>query len=438
MPDGSVSSDKPVKDKKIIIIIIVALIIIISLGIVFYLKSSNHANKNETNINETTEPIVGNYEYKIYYKDSSYYDENNYYYKNNPNENWNGPIKIGTDSKNVSMLDYTFDKYILYHDSDAMKIYNVQEKKSIVLNDKYMRYDEISYELVYASDKKELLGYMVKKGYDSIKGFYSLKQNKMLYKDTYSDMILVDDKYLSGLVSEAKKDKAGYRYDHYVRVDLLSTSEEKIVKSEKCSSNDENEDMLFSKSNNFYVLLEGMESGQHYKKIYDENLNEILSFSTKVYYYNFSIGKDKNIYVMDKNIVNVYDKTGKLIKKIDSYDTVYRVFDKYIVAKKDSTLIVTTKDGEDKEISTLNGKKVYFSNSYLYENDMQEEIIIEVIDTSVSKKTVFDNYKNDKDTIDRMEKYEEYTDCNYGYQYIYDLKTKNVSKKYNQICLGMQ
>ena len=69
---------------------------------------------------------------------------------------------------------------------------------------------------------------------------------------------------------------------------------------------------------------------------------------------------------------------------------------------------------------------------------MQEEIIIEVIDTSVSKKTVFDNYKNDKDTIDRMEKYEEYTDCNYGYQYIYDLKTKNVSKKYNQICLGMQ
>ncbi len=375
--------------------------------------------KKEDSSNNSYELEVYECEDDLYYYCPTNCDEENYFI-------------IKTKSENAKFIDSYKTKYIFYWDEDRVKIYDRDSKDIYVTSIDYKF--EVNMEFVKDTKTKEIIGFVydVEDEDDEIKyeNYYSISLDKVLYEHEYHDMWIVDDKYISASVFKTKG------YDDFDRVDLISTKESKVLISERSNKKpDEVEEMVFDSDEvgkyKYYVLLEGIESGQHYKKIYTEDLKEIIYFKNNVYYDDISFDENGKIHAIEGNVVNVYDNTGKKIDTSESYDKLLYVHNDLIVAVVDNYFILTTIGGEEIKICKyVEDYKIYSYN--------EEGIHISVKDKSVKVDDIWDYYK-DKDIYESKAEIKEELDewgCYTGYDYYYDLYTKEVTKHHDIICYG--
>ena len=418
---------------------IICILVILLLGTIGYIvydkvygeKVDNNETiekKEEVVKNNTVEEVKNNTVEEV--KDTSKNDYIVYYNKygfcNSKSDNCIDYITIKTDTKDIKELQ-TYDvKYILYKDGEKTKVYDRDKDKSYVisLDDNYD-----GYEFVINKKDNKLLGIIYAKSngnnyYKRTMGYYSINLNKKLYEGKYNELYATDGDYLSGSVYDCTNDCT------FTKAELLSTDSEKVLLSELADEEELYFDFYEDNNNWYYVLLESIESAQHFKKIYTDDLKVLLSFSDKkVKFSDITFDKNGQIHVIRGNVVKIYDNKGNLVNTSDSFKSILKVIDEYIVAVKDNDIIITKLGGEETKICKYNSDYQIYS----YKED---GIHVNVRDKSVKVDDVW-NYYKDKNIYDSKKDIDEAVKvrgCYTGYNYYYDPSTKEVTKHHDLVC----
>lgn len=319
-------------------------------------------------------------------------------------------VSFHTTTKKIECYYSSSERYILYKDNYELKIYDLQKNKYYIVNITVK--NGINYNLV--APNEELVGITYSEQGQEKYSFYSLVNGKIMYKNKYEFLDILNKNYL------ATYDSVGESKSAYV----LSTTSEKIVLTEKNKC--DNGNLFFSDmdNNNNYITLVCVQEEEEYvkniKKIYTSDLKVILDDFKDV----TGVYSDKNnnlVIVKNYNKIITYDKSGKVINTNEKYSKVLNVYEDYIIYQ-DSNNIKYSKD--NKELGTVLELKDKEEVSYAFMDANQ--ITITTRSESVTVDDVWNDCKNNyvceettKDTI---------KDCEFGYSYVYDLKTKKTTK----------
>jgi hypothetical protein len=178
-------------------------------------------------------------------------------------------------------------------------------------------------------------------------------------------------------------------------VSLLSTQEEKVIKTHDnkkskydfCIYN-----VLCNHKATYFVLNVINNNHAFYKEVYTNNFKVIKE---DVEYPNISIINNGSLYINDNNELNIYNKKGDLINKIDDYD-IKMLINKYIVGVKDKKLIITTLEDESVEVTSWDNKKqkLVINESGIDVYDGKYRIFLVVNDSTLNIDTVWKYCKN--------------------------------------------
>ena len=364
------------------------------------------------------------YEYKLY----MIKDNDDYFVceKVKPDCTYTATIK--TENNNIEIIKNDEKNYVLYNDNNILKVYSVKEDKIYVSDITRSEYRAGFVEVDEKTGK--LLGVSFFPNGTSYMEFYSFLNNKRIYENTYSRITIVNDKYLSGSI-----EKDGILSS----IELVDINDGKVIKREinDSSSEDDYDGADFiqynENGNDFYILI--VYEGDHYeyKKIYNNNLDEIISFGNdnKLPWY---VSFDNNqVYVVNDNMVYVYDNKGKLINNSIKYESIYEVAEKYIIAYDGHNLIITTLNRDDTIIRSWRYYDEHYEMSPYYETNIENgNVIVKIIDDSVSVDELWEKYKNDdlfKNKEELMDEIKFGSYFRFGYEYIFNPNTKEIKKE---------
>ena len=428
-------------NKITLIVILVVIIIITSVGylekdeiIKYYNQIQgkeqsvpyDNTKKDEETISSEVEgqEEQTEYEYKLY----MIKDNDDYFVceKVKPDCTYTATIK--TENNNIEIIRTDKKNYVLYNDNNILKVYSVKEDKIYVSDITRSEYKGGYIEVDEKTGK--LLGVSFFLNGTRYMEFYSFLNNKRIYENTYRTITFINDKYLSGTI-----EKDGI----FSSVELVDINEGKVIKREINDSL--SEDDYYSadfiqyneNGNDFYILIVYIGDHYEYKKIYNNNFDEIISFGndTKLPCY---VSFDNNqVYVVNDNMVYVYDNKGKLINKSIKYERIYKVAEKYIIAYDGHNLIITTLNRDDTIIRSWRYYDEYYEMSPYSETNIENgNVIVKIIDDSVSVDELWEKYKNDdlfKNKEELMDEMKFGSYFRFGYEYIFNPNTKEIKKE---------
>ena len=344
------------------------------------------------------------------------YKENNLYKISKSNLICSGNnIKLTFDSDNPEFYP-SKTPYILFVDNNIIKILDVDREK--VIKTDLTPKD-------YSLDKSNVLvknnniyGIVLKQNVliskDSLKDnnltLYSLN-NKKLYNDNYA-IDCIDDKceyiYLPKLTIEKMYNS------NTIKIDVLDIKKNKIVTitDKTIEYNDE----LNSKESSTYFrcennLLVYNEPYKIYERIYNINsFKMIKEYIPKTLWASTS----KEIVINNNNILEVYDHTGKLLKKINKYKNILEINkDLIILLAKDTIKYIKVYDAvnEEKEKDTNIIFKDNIEITKIEYIPLDDILKIYCYDDSISKETLINICNNEE---------KEYVENIYVYQKIYE------------------
>ncbi len=437
------------KNNSILITIIVLLLLVIAFLVAYIYNNKNDVvdikNKNMVDYNEYYIPKVdedGNVEEvkidltnaqaleedNLTSKDKKliiYYDRNNeeFCYSNSNDMCGNKSIVIETETEEAYRLDYYSNKYVLYKDNNKIKIYNNDEAKSYIVD---LRSDYFDYRLAVDEMTKKVIGIIYTESESGNDSYYSFDTGKVLYDKKYSSLSVVSEKYLFGRISKCTENNGC----ETLKVELLNPKNEEIYLSEDNIGIDnyypELEFRIFANSKGSFVYLSKFEAEEEILKIYNKNLDVILTFDG-LFDTDIDISSNGTLYIIDNSVVKEYDSNGKVINTSKTYDKVYQVISDYFVVISNDKLYLTTMD--EKNIEICDWKKNYFYHSALsgwYRENGKYGIYLIVQNDITTKEEVYDYFK-DKESED-FESIEDLEDYDLGYEYYYIPSTNEVGR----------
>jgi len=337
--------------KKILAIILIILVMIFCAFLIinkFILKRENENNKPE----EIENNLNKNFTICLQYSESETHD-------------CTKSIVIKTETEDIELLDNYNNKFFLYKDNDKIKLY--KNEKSSILN---IPIDFSYYKLI--ADNNDVYG--VSYNNESKNAYYSIKLNKEIYVDKYDSITPVNSKYISAL----KNNNGNYE------VSLLSTSDEKVLLTEKYSEKDSYAYLfmpLIIDSDGYIAVVknDNKKMGFTSEKVYTKDL-KLISDN----FYDLKVDKEKKLYILDQNGINIYDENGNKIESDSSYGEIMKIANRFILHKVDNTLKISTLNMSLREIADLKDNKI---RNY---NTTNNEIIVEIESTKNCK----DGYKH--------------------------------------------
>lgn len=414
------------KNKKINLSVIILCSIVFSvLYFLVYVKLTSNNEYRQVEVEKET--LINNYK--------GLKEENISTYANSFNCNYSLPeygnkyvkdVVLKTESSSVDCLDYN-EKYILYVDNNKLKVYNSLENKYYVLNFQYLEENDYSLASTYKGDIVGLF-YSVPEENGGNIAFYSIKNDKEMYKDGYYLMSILNDDYIAASGND-------YRSAY-----VLSTNEEKVLLSKKY----EGEGLLtpiyslvqtYHGENENYIYLTNecnasecpQEDGEN--ALYTKDLKLISNDFNQM-----TIDKDNHLILLNGDTITTYDKKGNIISSNNKYKNVLLIEEKYIIYINSNEVILASNNNDIDTMLTLDdGEKIVYSIDVKRDDKTEniEKFIIDVENKNVTSNEVW-NYCSINDNCISEDK-EDIESCTFGYTYEYNIKNKSSDKYPNVV-----
>ena len=250
-------------------------------------------------------------------------------------------IKVLTKNAKVLAVDNENSLFVLYND-EGLYLYDVKAKNSKKIN---LENNYKEYILLFNMNNDNVIGIAYLKS-DNTSGYYNVLEEKKLYDGKYKpaeyyNFYNVNDDYLT-----FASDEMSY---------LLSTKEEKVIKSYKNDKEDywkHSYDSYKINDKYIYILKQSFDDGWFIKKIYNDQMKEFysgnISGDTEFSIYNNSI------YLADSDTVYKYDANGNILKS-EKYENIELIIRNYVVYNTNSMIILENVEdsSEKKEIAKL-------------------------------------------------------------------------------------
>ena len=317
------------------------------------------------------------------------------------------------------ILDTYYDLFVLYKDDNKYMVYDNNSKESFEINTPKYGSDYHPKLFVYNNKVVGLI-------YGKKEGFYSINKDKMLFEGKNYEIEGYTDKFLAGNVEKCDKDdNCTLSY-----VNILGIEEEKVLKKLTPVKNAQSfyVKALTSKKGVYFIVYDY----DYIYEIYNESLDLVYKANSSeeyLYYHGVSVGNDGKLYFAKDNIINVYNKSGKLVKESSEYDEIFKSIRGYNVVLKGNKLYLVKPDFSEIKLSSWNSKKNKFdilNTDGVLQNPNDDNIItIYIYDEDVTVDGIWEDcqkygceYKT-KDDIDIYKK---------GYKFIYNIKTDELQK----------
>lgn len=420
--------------KKRTLIIVLSVLVVVLLGCLSYIfdwpfyaryiePSQNNDTEPENNLTPDTPSKTGG-KYDIKYNSEEREICGLY-----PDENKCDKIiaTIDTEEEEIEILDTYEDKYFFFKDNNKVKVYNNNDKKVYLINVDASDTIHMYFAVDYHTDN--LYGVIYNGEEENY--FYSVKTNRIMYKNKYTDLVGLSEDYIYTSVFESDQESSVQ-----TKLIVLSTKEEKevFIKDVRSFTDGGSEVGLtdVSKGNKrYYLLAEGM-GYAGYNEYYNESFEPIYTtpsgtkpYNEDKFLYDTTIGKDDNIYVYNNGYLTSYDYTGKEIKKSEKLENVEMIVDEYAVVTNNNLSMV---DINGKEIVVAPWKKGNYLHTMLsgwYETGGKEGYYF-VVEEEVDPDKLWEECKNNK--LCPATSREELSDNGVGYEYYYIPSTKETGK----------
>ena len=233
-------------------------------------------------------------------------------------------VKTNKLFKNVYNVDYE-NGHVLYYDNNEMKVYDISLDTSKKVNiptsigdrnlgkcaGDYNNYIncEYSFEIEQKNFYRE--------------SYYSYKLDKVMYSDKYDYLEPLSDKYILGVIYDCGEvDETGSILSHeedgvYRRnceaktLNVLSASEEKVVKSISLSNYVDEFSTIEKYGNNYFCIEQEAMDSNYCLETYAVNNEVKLLVKGKTN--GTKVNKDGNLCVLKNNTLTIYDVNGKVI-----------------------------------------------------------------------------------------------------------------------------
>ena len=391
--------DNSKKNTKLLaIVIIIFIIICVCVVTVFRFKKADTNDETNNNINKSNNDnkVIGS----ILEDTNSFTNNllicisNNTYYSINDESSCNGSIlKIKTKSNEANLYNIIDNKLVVYNDDNFLKIYNTEKKE--YYNTKVSSNNISFKKLIYNNDL--LIGFILS-NMETQKEFFNsiINPNVIYYGKAFStnsnNITIYDEDNKSLFLASVKENKKNITINNIKEY------------SPFVSFND-----------NFIYVNYKDESGEQKNILYDSNYNEILN-NVRSFFVN-----NDTIRVLKDNQIFYYDKNGKVLNNINQ-----EIIDKngyYTFKHIDNKIVIINEKNESMNTDIeLNDIKDYFGSRII-----GDTIEISILDTSVTNKDLIDYYSK---TISKEElkKYQN-IDSNFGYRYVFNIKSKKIENK---------
>ncbi len=410
-----------------ILIGILILLIIILLGVILYIEKDkimdlfNH-KENEVirdengNIIETVYSSLTKEDTTKYKNTETFYKQDNEFCVYDDDCTSQDKVEIKVENKDIDILDYYKGKYLFYRDNNKIKVYNDETKLSYVINISSKFYSYV-FGVDYVTD--EFIGIVYHESEKDNPSYFSVTENKVLYNRKYEYLELLSKKYLTA--GREKTIDEDEEYPETVTTDayLLSATNEKVIMSYKNEPNEEdyytgiNYGVLENK-NGEYLYLAEYEADEIIKEIYTSSLKTIIRTDD---YIEASIADSGELYILNNNVVDVYNNDGKKVKTSKEYKDLLQVCGEYIIAIENNKLIVTTIDEKTTEITNWNKNKYYHTGLSGWYTENGKNGIYMVVEENITADEVF-KYCTKHDSCDGMT-LQDLKETDRGYEYYY-------------------
>ena len=183
-----------------------------------------------------------------------------------------------------------------------------------------------------------------------------------MYVDKYNEYGIVSDKYAQGRLNGSEE----------VKYELLSFTEEKILKTIKIDSQcGKYYSLVFGK--NTYVYFEDGCDGTETIKIYNNELKEILAATWENLWTQDDSG---NVKKLENGKILTYDYNGNVIKTSkNAYNNVQQLIKDYIVYVENEKLVISNDNDFTKELGDFKKNYTYHAmiSGYYDANELSNE-----------------------------------------------------------------
>ena len=254
--------------------------------------------------------------------------------------------------------------YGFLYDNNGLYSYNMYKDESEKINLE-TTYD--TYKISYVNDT--LFGIYYSN--DNENGYYNKLTDKKMYKNMYVEIEAVNENYLRAYKTRRLGECNGWSsYDY-----LLSAQEEKVIFDEKVKNGVCNSYYAAGgKDKEFLIVSKGFQAYPTFD-IYTKE-KELIKKDVEHYNVLFDNG---NMYVIENNILNKYDNTGKLLNSNKDYNNLLGFLDEDLVYLKDNYISLKNilDNGKEIKVTEWNNNYKYEGNySYIDENTNQKCLAI--------------------------------------------------------------
>ena len=254
--------------------------------------------------------------------------------------------------------------YGFLYDNNGLYSYNMYKDESEKINLE-TTYD--TYILSYTDDN--LLGIYYSN--DKENGYYNKLTDKKMYKNMYVEIEAINENYLRASKTNHLGECNGWSSYNY----LLSAQEEKVIFDEKVQSSVcDTYNVVGNEDKEFLLVRKGFQVYPTYD-IYTKD-KKLITKDIEHYNVLFDNG---NMYVIENNILNKYDNTGKLLNSNKDYNNLLGFLDEDLVYLKDNYISLKNILDNGKEIKVTewnNNYQYQGSYSYIDENTNQKCLAI--------------------------------------------------------------
>ena len=299
-----------------------------------------------------------------------------------------------------------------------MKIFDTENDKYYLTELEYK--NENYYYLSTYNDK--LMGIMIESdtNYDEL--YYSLINGEILKTNNkYTNMELLNDKYLSGVRSN----------DKYQYVEIINIYDGEVLLSEKKEIDDEDEFRLefLDDNHNYFAIFGACDAScsEHYSKIYTNDLKLISGEFNDI-----SLDENGNLIILENNVLYTYDKKGNKIKEISSYSDILAINGEYVLNQNDNKVVLYYKGNKLKDMVILDTNEKIL-DSFVEGNKAvvyvkSSKVTLDDIWNDYNKFDSYEQYPFEAKSKSELKSYLKTSGCENAYLYEYNFETKELTK----------
>lgn len=342
--------------KRGLIVGLILLLVVVAgvIGIYYF----GNRGENKGNDDNEKDKITKEYKYSL----TIYRDEEGNVCLDKSVHCKNEYLTIKVESENARFIDLADNlKYVLI-DDNGLQLYNLEDetRDKIDLNG-YEQYalmsEENSDDLFGIAFYKDRFINSVEREDYKISGFYNIEKKKKIFEGEYRDLRLLNKKYLVAFSEEdAEEDGEVTNY-------LLSTEEEKVVKSVKAMCMDYS---TLKVKDGSYILERSGCVGVASVTVYTEDMKQI---SESVPEYFVSSDDEGNVNIVKDNQVVKYNLRGEKVGTSNHYTNILQVAKGYIIYLENNKLKITDDKDIDVEVVEWNQEYSYDGGSSGYRGE---------------------------------------------------------------------